>query len=241
MSFRNSVAIVASPRPRVGKTLLARVLTDFHLREGRPVAAFDLNAGEGTLAHFLPEHVTRSSIDDLEGQMALFDRLMAEDGATKIVDVGRASFEPFFTLASQFGFAEEARRQDIVPVLLYLMTPDRTSVEAYRNLCSRLPETVLAPVHNEVFGVAQHGNKYAPIGSGTVIVRLPLLVSNVRKYVERPPFSFANSESAAVLDADDYIELQHWLRRIYREFRELDQRILLTDLKSDAAHAVTKR
>ena len=113
--------------------------------------------------------------------------------------------------------------------------------KAYRNLCSRLPEAMPAPVHNEVFGVAQHGNKYAPIGSGTVIVRFPLLASNVRKYVERPPFSFANSESAAVLDADDYIELHHWLRRIYREFRELDQRILLTDLNSDAARTVMKR
>ncbi|MGB8893333.1 MAG: hypothetical protein WCD13_03315, partial [Pseudolabrys sp.] len=109
MSFRNSVTIVASPRPRVGKTLLARLLTDFHLHEGRSVAAFDLNTGEGTLAQFLPEYVTRSAIDDLKGQMALFDRLMAEDGTPKIVDLGRASFEPFFTLASQFGFAEEAR------------------------------------------------------------------------------------------------------------------------------------
>ncbi len=40
MSFRNSVTIVASPRPRVGKTLLARLLTDFHHarrpRGGRP-------------------------------------------------------------------------------------------------------------------------------------------------------------------------------------------------------------
>ncbi len=89
MSFRNSVAIVASPRPRVGKTLLARLLTDFHLQEGRSVAAFDLNAaGEGTLAQFLPKYVTLSAINDLKGQMALFDRLMAEDGATKIVDVG---------------------------------------------------------------------------------------------------------------------------------------------------------
>jgi hypothetical protein len=241
MSFSNSVAIVASPRPRVGKTLLARLLTDFHLEERRSVAAFDLNvAGEGTLAQFLPEHVTRSAIDDLKGQMALFDCLMAEDGATKIVDVGRASFEPFFTLASQFGFAEEARRRGIVPVLLYLMTPDRTSVETYRNLCGRLPEAMPAPVHNEIFGVAQHRNKYAPIGSGTVVVRLPLLASNLRKYVERPPFSFADPEAAA-LDVDASIELQHWLRRIYREFRELDQRILLTDLNSDAAHAVTKR
>ena len=118
MSFRNSVAIIASPRPRVGKTLLARLLTDFHLQERRPVAAFDLNAGEGTLAQFLPEHVTRSAIDDLKGQMALFDRLMVKDGATKIVDVGRASFETFFVLANQFGFAEEAHNRGIVPTLL---------------------------------------------------------------------------------------------------------------------------
>ena len=232
MSFRNSVAIIASPRPRVGKTLLARLLTDFHLQEGRPVAAFDLNAGEGTLAQFLPEHVTRSAIDDLKGQMALFDRLMVEDGATKIVDVGRASFETFFALANQFGFAEEAHNRGIVPTLLYLMTPDGTSVESYRSLCSRLPGATLAPVHNEVFGVAQYRNKYAPIGSGTVIVRLPLLAPNVRKYVERPPFSFADSERAAAVDVDVNIELQHWLRRIYREFRELDARIMLTDLRS---------
>lgn len=82
---------------------MARLLTDFHLQEGRPVAAFDLNAGEGTLAQFLPENVTRSSIDDLKGQMALFDCLMTEDDATKIVDLGQASFERFFTLAFQFG------------------------------------------------------------------------------------------------------------------------------------------
>jgi hypothetical protein len=232
MSFRNSVTIVASPRPRVGKTLLARLLTDFHLHEGRSVAAFDLNAGEGTLAQFLPEYVTRSAIDDLKGQMALFDRLIADDGATKIVDLDRASFEPFFTMASQFGFAEEARGRGIAPAVLYVMTPDRTSVEGYRSLPSRLPEAVLVPVYNEIFGAAQYWNKYAPMGSGTVIVRLPMLAPGMRKYVETPPFSFADSRFTAALDPDIYIELQHWLRRVHREFRELDHRILLPDLKS---------
>ncbi|HET7384915.1 MAG TPA: hypothetical protein VFJ59_20330 [Pseudolabrys sp.] len=194
MSFRNSVTIVASPRPRVGKTLLARLLTDFHLQEGRSVAAFDLNAGAGALAQFLLEHVTRSAIDDLKGQMALFDRLIADDGAAKIVDVGRTSFESFFKLASQFGFAEEARSRGIARAVLYVMTPDGTSFEAYRRLRSRLPEAELAPVHNEIFGAAQYRNKYAPLGSGTVVVRLPLLAANVRKYVERAPFSFADSK-----------------------------------------------
>ena len=213
MTFRNSVTIVASPRPRVGKTLLARLLTDFHLQQGRAVAAFDVNIGEGTLAQFLPEHVTRSAIDDLKGQMALFDRLIADDGTTKIVDLGCASFEPFFALASQFGFAEEARSRGIAPVVLYPMTPDRTSVEAFRSLRSRFPEAMLATVHNEIFGAAQY-QKYAPMGSGTIVVQLPTLAPDLRKYVETPPFSFADSRRAAALDVDVNIELQHWLRRI---------------------------
>jgi hypothetical protein len=233
MSFRSSVAIVASPRPRVGKTLLARLLTDFHLHEGHPAAAFDLNAGEGTLARFLPEHVVPSAIDDLKGQMAMFDRLIVDDGVSKIVDLGHASFEPFFTLANQFGFAEEMRSRGITLVVLYVMTPDGASVEAYRSLRSQSLEAVLTPVHNGIFWTAaQYWNAYAPLGSGTVAARLPLLASDMRKYIERPPFSFADSARIAALDTDINVELQHWLRRIYREFRELYLRTMLTDLKS---------
>jgi hypothetical protein len=224
-AFGNSITIVASPRPRVGKTLLARLLTDFHLHEGRTVAAFDLNVGNGTLAQFLPEHVTQSTIGDLKGQMALFDRLIADDGTTKIVDLGHASFEPFFTLTHQFGFASEARSHGIALVILYLLTPDHTSVEAHRGLRSRLPEALMAPVHNEIFGVVQHRGRYGLTGS-TAVIRLPLLAPPARRYVQMAPFSFAELQSP--ID----IELQHWLRRIYLEFRELYLRILLTDLKA---------
>ena len=231
MPFNNTVNVVASPRPRVGKTLLARLLTDFHLQEGRAVAGFDLNAGKGTLAQFLPAHVSASAIDDLKGQMALFDRLItADDGVTKIVDLGHGSFETFFTLTHQFGFAREARSRGIALVILYLLTPDYTSVEAYHTLQSRLPDAVIAPAHNEIFGVTQHRDRYRLVGSATVI-RLPLLAPALRRYVETPPFSFADLQSSAV-DGDTDVEVQHWLRQIYLQFRELYLRILLTDLKS---------
>jgi hypothetical protein len=183
MSFRNSVTIVASPRPRVGKTLMARLLTDFHLHEGRLVAAFDLNAGEGTLAQFLPEHATASAIVDIRGQMALFDRLVADDGSSKIVDLGGESFESFFALASQIGFAEEARRRGIAPAVLFVITPDHSSIEAYRRLRSRLPQATLAPVHNEMLGPAQHRDKYPAAGGGAGLVRLPVLAPGLRRYI----------------------------------------------------------
>jgi hypothetical protein len=234
MSFRNSVTIVASPRSRVGKTLLARLLTDFHAQEGGAVAAFDLNTGGGTLGQFLPEHTTVSTIGDINGQMALFDRLIAEDGAAKIIDLGHESFESFFALAQQIGFAEEALKRAIAPAILFVITPDATSVEAYHGLRRCFPQAMLAPVHNEIFGSAQHRDKYQLAGSGEVVVRLPVLAPGVRKYVETPPFSFSDSRLAVAVDMplEVHLELQRWLRRAFREFRELDLRILLANLQS---------
>jgi hypothetical protein len=230
MPFRNSVSIVASPRSRVGKTLLARLLAEFHRQEGRAVEAFDLNAGGGTLAQFLPELTTVSEIADVKGQIALFDRLVAEDGAGKIVDLGHQSFEAFFGLAHQIGFMEEAQRRAIAPAILFLMTPDATSVEAYRGLRRRFPEALLAPVHNEIFGPAQHRDKYEL--RGAALTQLPALAPGLRKYIETPPFSFARLAESANIPLEAQAELQRWLRRVYREFRELDLRILLTDLQS---------
>jgi hypothetical protein len=228
MSFRNSVTIVASPQTRVGKTLLARVLTEFHAEKG-PVVAFDLNTGGGTLAQFLPEYTVVSGIGDVQGQMALFDRLVTDDGVAKIVDLGHESFEHFFALAQQIDFAEEAIKRSIAPAILFLVTPDAVSVEAYTDLRRSFPRASLAPVHNDIFGQS-YRTKYQFIGNNEVVVRLPLLAPGFRKYVENPPFSFA--APPAGLPAEIESELRRWLRRAYRELREFDLRILLADLQS---------
>jgi hypothetical protein len=234
MSFRNSVSIVASPRPRVGKTLLARLLLDFNMQEGRAVAGFDLNSGEGTLAQFAPDHAAISDIGDIRGQMALFDRLVADDGITKVVDLGHESFEAFFLLARQFGFAEEARRRGIAPAILFMTTPDHTSVEAYRSLQRRMPLATLVPVRNELLGAVQHRDQYSSGPSGAAQVKFPALAPGMRRHIEQPPFSFADSQLAnsRTIPIEVHIELQRWLRKIYLEFRELDLRILLADLQS---------
>ena len=234
MSFRSSITIVASPRPRVGKTLLARLLADFHLHEGRSVAAFDLNVGERTLVQFLPEKTTIATIRDINGQMALFDRLIADEDTSKVIDLGHELFESFFSVAHQIGFVEEARGRSVAVAILFTVTPDQTSVEAYRGLRDRFAQAMLAPVHNEIFGPAQHRGKYPQASGGPVMVRLPVLAPGLRRYIETPPFSFSDSNmgNAVGIPPDAHIELQRWLRRIYLEFRELDLRILLADLQA---------
>lgn len=234
MSFRNSITIIASPRPRVGKTLLARLLTDFQIHEGRRVAAFDLNSGDGTLTQFVPEHAAVAEIGNIKGQMALFDRLVAEDDIAKIVDLGHERCEAFFALAKQIGFAEEARRRGIAPSVLFMATPDATSVEAYGRLRTRMSELILTPVHNELLGVSQHRDKYPIAPGGAAHVRFSALAPGLRKYIETPPFSFAEGHlaNARHIPIDSHTELQRWLRKNYTEFRELDLRILLNDLQA---------
>ena len=231
MSFRHSVTIVASPRSRVGKTLLARLLVDFHAQERRSVVAFDLNSGGGTLASFLPNRTAVAEIATTQGQIALFDRLIADDGVTKVVDLGHESFAGFFGLASQLGFAEEAQRRSIAAAILFVITPDATAVEAYGALRARFPQAVLAPLHNEIFGTAQHRGKYELTGDS--LTHLPALAPGLRKYIETPPFSFADAALAnSGVPLAVQTELQAWLRRVWRQFRELDLRILLADVKS---------
>jgi hypothetical protein len=234
--FRNSITIVASPRPRVGKTLLARLVTDFHIHEGRDVAAFDLNEGAGTLAQFAPAHATHADISTIKGQMALFDRLVAGDEAAKVVDIGHQQFDEFFTQAAGIGLAEEARRRDIASSILFIATPDRSSIEAYRLLRSRMPLAVLTPAFNELLGPPQHRDNY-PISGGGAPVRFPALAPALRRYTEQPPFSFADEQlaNARNIPLDVHIELQRWLRKTYRELRDLEMHIDVRHLEPSSS------
>ena len=198
MAFRSSITIVASPRPRVGKTLLARLLTDFHRSEGRLVAAFDLNAGERTLAQFLPEHTITASVRDINGQMALFDRLVAHDDVTKVIDLGHESFESFFAVAHQIGFVEEARRRSIAVAILFIVTPDQTSVgglsQPARPLLAR---NAGARAQRNTWARAA-SRQISACAGGAGVVRIAGLAPGLRRYIETPPFSFADSKANAV-------------------------------------------
>ena len=72
------LCVVCSPRTRVGKTLVSRLLAEFYFAADRHVAAFDL-ADEGPqLVDYLPEITTVVDIRDIRGQVAFFDQLITE-------------------------------------------------------------------------------------------------------------------------------------------------------------------
>ena len=85
-----------------------------------------------------------------------------------------------------------------------------------------------------MLGRAQHRDKFSTAATGAPQLTFPALAPGLRRYIEKPPFSFSDERLANAKDIplDVHIELQRWLRKIYLEFRELDLRILLADLQS---------
>ena len=95
------VYIICSPRPLVGKTLIARQLSEFLLLKNGDVAAFDINLKEPSLLKYLPDITETAQIDDTFGKMALMDRLIVNDGVAKVIDLGFHAFDEFFKMLEE--------------------------------------------------------------------------------------------------------------------------------------------
>jgi hypothetical protein len=234
MSRPTHVYIVASPRPRSGKTLLARALTEFFLTDGRPVGAFDLDTLDATLARFLPKFTTRADIADTRGQVALFDELIVANEKPKVVDVSAHAYEPFLKVMEQIGFATEASRVAVDPVILFAANAESASVRAYARLRERFPGVTLVPVHNDGIVRGYKLRDDYPTTSATALpLHLPMLSPSLRAIVDAPGFSLAEFRRSPPADMREILgdELNSWLKRVYLQFREMELRLLLTDLR----------
>ena len=141
--------IVASQHPRVGKTLIARLLIEYLRLSGKALVGYDLDPREPALAAYFPNLAWTVDIADTRGQMALFDRLIADSWRTTVIDLGYGLFEQFFAVMAEIGFEQEARRRGIEPIVLFITNSAPTTARSYAELRRRLQQTTFVPVHNE--------------------------------------------------------------------------------------------
>ena len=228
MTRRTPIYFVCSPRPRVGKTVVARLLTEFFGAEAGRAAAFDLNSNEPSLVDYLPEVTAMAEIEQTRGQMALFDKLIVNDGVPKIIDLGATVFERFFHLLDEIDLAREAARQAVDPVILFMVDQDRSSARAYATLQGRFPAIAIVPVFNEGLGNIYQDREDFPAGpAGALQIRgLPAVVRGV---IDKPGFSFTEF---CAKQADRPTTLHGWVRDVFVELRELELRLILRTLGS---------
>ena len=214
------VYIICSPRPLVGKTLIARLLSEFLLLKDRTAAAFDINLKEPSLLDYLPDITETAEVDDTFGKMALMDRLIVDDGVSKVIDLGFHAFDEFFKMSEEIGFMKEAARRGIAPIILFVADTDRVSARAYPMLQQQIPPNALVTIDNEH---VVRGELPPAFAHGRVL-RIAALPVFLKTYIDRLTFSFTGYLRH---EKDTSTELHQWIRRNYLSFRELELNVIL--------------
>lgn len=212
---RTPVYIVCSTRPAVGKTLIARLLTEFLKLQRRVVKAFDVSLKEPSLVDYLPRLTETADITTTAGKMALVDQLIVHDGVAKVVDLGFHAFDEFFAMCDEIGFFKEATRRHVAPLVLFIADSDRGSLRAHAALTQQLSRDAFAVIDNEFVLRGELPGEMMR----SRIVRISALPSFLKTYIERPPFSFTGYLRS---EADMSTELHQWVRRTYAILRDLE-------------------
>jgi hypothetical protein len=217
---RTPVYIICSPRPLVGKTLIARLLSEFLLLKDGTVAAFDINLKEPSLLEFLPRITETAEVDDTFGKMALMDRLIVNDAVAKVIDLGFHVFDEFFKMSEEIGFMKEAARRGVSPIILFVTDTDRASARGYAMLQQQIAPTALATIDNEY---VLRGELPEAMAHGRVL-RIAALPVFLKTYIDRLTFSFTDYLRN---EKDSSTELHQWIRKNYTSFRELELNLIL--------------
>jgi hypothetical protein len=214
------VFIICSPRPLVGKTLVARLMTEFLALKNGTVAAFDINLKEPSLLEYLPDFTETAEVDNTFGKMALMDRVIVNDGITKVIDLGFHAFDEFFKMSEEIGFMKEAAQRGVSPFILFIAATDRVSLRGYPMLQQQIPATSLVTIDNEY---VVRGELPRAMAEGRVL-RIAALPSFLKTYIDRLTFSFTGYLRN---EQDSSTELHQWIRENYLSFRELELSLIL--------------
>src|ERR1700686_3990861 len=214
------VYIICSPRPLVGKTLIARLLCEFLLLKNGTVNAFDINLKEPSLLEYLPRVTETAEVDNTFGKMQLMGRLIVNDAVAKVIDLGFHAFDEFFQMSEEIGFMKEAARRGVSPVILFVADTDRVSARGYAMLQQQIPKTALVTVDNEY---VLRGELPVAMSQGRIL-RLAALPVFLKTYIDRLTFSFTDYLRQ---ETDSSTELHQWIRSNYLSFRELELSLIL--------------
>ncbi|MGY3487755.1 hypothetical protein ACVW1C_005638 [Bradyrhizobium sp. USDA 4011] len=214
------IYIICSPSPQVGKTLIARVLSEFLLLKDGAALSFDVNLKEPSLLDYLPMITETADVTDTYGKMQLMDPLIVHDRVPKVIDLGFHAFDEFFKMCEEIGFIKETARRYVAPIILFIAGADRISLRGYDILRRQIPPASLVTVHNEF---ALRGG-LPEVMDGERVLRISALPPFLKRYIDRLGFSF----TGYLRDEKDWsTELHQWIRRNYTMFRDLESSLLL--------------
>lgn len=224
---RPAVFIVCAPNPRAGVTTTARLLAEWRLYNRDPVTVFDTDPDFAPHTRFFRDHARTADLATVDGQMALFDGLLADDGATCIADIWCRSYRRFVDLAREIGFFAEAERCGAEVYLVFAADAREAALTEAWDLHEQFPEArLLISVNEGVSGLRDNALGRLASFPTTQGFRFPALDpvaasvldshhGRLGRFIDSPP-----DELSIVVRA----RMRDWVTRAFVQFRAFDVR-----------------
>ncbi len=227
MAFPPLLVLVCSDRHRNGKTLLARVLVDFLMLEGRDPFVLDLDFAEGTLRDFFPGRTALVDFAQVAGRMKVFDTILASPGRDYVIDLPSQLLTLFCEAMTDLRFRQAAKTSGFSFVTMFVVDQDRDSLKAAASTEEKLAPDLFIPVNNRFVGSA------LPEGIGSTVLTMEKIDPDLHVIVTYRRFSFRTfllgEESGVPLRLRS--NLKNFLHTLMDGFREIGPALSLLKLR----------
>jgi len=233
------IHFVGGEKGGVGKSVLARILAQYHIDREKPFAAFDGDLSHGTLIRYYREYTTAVNLSDFASVDAIAEKA-AESGCEVLVDLPAQASFALDRWMLESGLLEFSREIGIVITLWHVMDDGTDSIrllEKTLNTYGSGPDYLLVRNYGRgsdfsLFDESDEKKKADLLGARTM--DLPSLHGGSMRKIDRIGASLwaaANNKDEAIGPTLGLLERQRvrvWLKKTYDE---LDRVLLQSERK----------
>ena len=223
----SKIHFVGGEKGGVGKSVLARLLAQYHIDHQFPFTAFDTDRSHGALLRFYADYSRPIVLDDFDSADQLMEAALASDQDI-LVDLAAQTSLPLHRWIEQNDLLQLAGEEQIPVVFWHVLDDGADSIALLAALCDRY-EDGAAYVAVKNYGRGRDFSAFdaAPVRAraqalGASVIDLPELHAGTMRKIDHQGASLwagANNKESG-LGLMDRQRVKVWLRRVYQQ---LDQ------------------
>lgn len=219
----NFAIIVASARARSGKTLLSRLLAEHFILSRQQPIIYETDVTAAPLVARYPGNALALDIDRVTDQMALFDGMVAPGPDARILDLSNSASKKFFGLMVESDFNDEAKANELEPIIFYIAGPQQEDFEHAIELRHRINNCPFVLVENLAMGEVEQSparTAYDLLADNLQFrMLIPVLDRFFMELLEEPDVSISEfiREPTLKMAPETRAAMRSWLVKVFAE------------------------